>query len=60
MIIRIGDKIIGELESFEIGDRIYPKLEELDFNDGYGFLFVKSRSSHIVIGESVGSHNNDK
>jgi hypothetical protein len=65
MIVKFGDKIIGEVVSFEIVDKEYPKVEELNLKDGYCFVSGEL-SFNIPIkfveinGVVVGSHNNDK
>lgn len=60
IVVKFNNKEIGKVESFEIGDKIYPKIKELDLKDGYSFSSGKSGSFPIVNGESVGSNNHNK
>lgn len=72
MIVKLGNKIIGEVESFEIVDKEYPKVVELDLKDGYCFVSGELSFNIPVTtvyrpiefveihGEVVGSHHNNK
>lgn len=72
MNVVFGGKKIGEVESFEIGEKEYPKIVELDLKDGYSFCSGERYFEVSIItgsipielvkinGVVVGRNNNDK